>query len=48
VVCDIADVKLIVDRFDADKDSRLGFWEFSNALMPVDPILRDDLERRKA
>lgn len=48
VVCDIADAKLLVERYDADKDGKLGFWEFSNALMPIDPILRDDLERRKA
>jgi hypothetical protein len=48
VVCDIADCKLFVDRYDADKDAKLGFWEFSNALLPIDAILRDDLERRKA
>lgn len=48
VVCDIADAKLFVDRYDGDKDGKLGFWEFSNALMPIDAILRDDLERRKA
>jgi Ca2+-binding EF-hand superfamily protein len=48
VVCDIADAKLLVERYDADKDGKLGFWEFSNSLMPIDPILRDDLERRKA
>jgi hypothetical protein len=39
---------LFVDRYDSDKDGRLGFWEFANALLPVDSILRDDLERRKA
>lgn len=48
VVCDIADAKLLVERYDADKDGKLGFWEFSNALLPIDPILRDDVERRKA
>ena len=25
----------------------MGFWEFSNLLLPLDPRLRDDLERRK-
>lgn len=35
VTCDIIDAKLIVDRYDADKDGRLGFWEFSNSLLPV-------------
>ena len=48
VVCDIADAKLFVERYDGDKDGKLGFWEFSNSLMPIDAILRDDLERRKA
>lgn len=35
VACDIEDAKLIIDRYDADKDGRLGFWEFSNALLPI-------------
>ena len=35
VTCDIADARLVVDRYDADKDGRLGFWEFSNALLPI-------------
>ena len=48
VVCDIADCQLLLARYDTDMDQRLGFWEFSNALMPVDAIIRDDLERRKA
>lgn len=48
VVCDIADARLVVERYDADQDQKLGFWEFSNSLMPIDPIIRDDLERRKA
>ena len=48
VVSDIADCKLFVERYDGDKDGKLGFWEFSNSLMPIDAIIRDDLERRKA
>ena len=48
VVASVSDVRLLVERYDADKDEKLGFWELSNALMPIDSILRDDLERRKA
>ncbi|CDW76041.1 ef hand family protein [Stylonychia lemnae] len=48
IQCDIADVKLVVSRYDADQDSRLGFWEFSNIFLPIQPLLRDELERRKA
>jgi len=48
VPSDIADARLIIDRYDADKDGRLGFWEFSNALLPIQSDLRDDVEMRKA
>lgn len=48
VVLDESDAKLVVDRYDSDKDGRLGFWEFSNILLPIDTLMRDDLERRKA
>lgn len=48
VVARNEDMQLFVERYDADRDGKLGFWEFSNALMPMDSILRDDLERRKA
>ena len=41
------DARLLISRFDADEDTRLGFWEFANMFLPVDPVLRDDLERRK-
>ena len=47
-MCDIADSRLIIDRYDADKDGKLGFWEFSNALLPIQGGLRDDVEMRKA
>jgi Ca2+-binding EF-hand superfamily protein len=47
VACDIADARLIIDRYDADKDGRLGFWEFSNTLLPIQSSLRDELEMRK-
>lgn len=48
ISCDIADARLIIDRYDADKDGRLGFWEFSNSLLPIYAGLRDDVEMRKA
>ena len=35
VSSDIQDARLLVDRYDADKDCKLGFWEFSNALLPI-------------
>ena len=48
VVCDEDDVKMYIERYDTDRDMRLGFWEFSNSLMPVETLIRDDLERRRA
>ncbi len=39
---------MVIDRFDSDRDGKLTFWEFSNALLPIDPLARDDIERRKA
>lgn len=47
VTCSMADAKLLIARYDADDDNRLGFWEFSNMFLPVEPTLRDSLERRK-
>lgn len=35
VACDLSDARLVVERYDADKDGRLGFWELSNALLPI-------------
>lgn len=35
ISCDIADAKLILYRYDADMDQKLGFWEFSNMLLPI-------------
>ena len=46
ITCDDADVSLVRFRFDADEDGRLGFWEFANMFLPVDPALRDEVERR--
>ena len=46
IVCDEADCRLLLVRYDADEDMRLGFWEFCNILMPIEPTLREELERR--
>ena len=46
IVCEEADCRLLLVRYDADEDMRLGFWEFSNILMPIEPTLREELERR--
>lgn len=43
-----SDIRLLVNRYDADKDGKLGFWEFCNSLLPIDEVLRDEVERRKA
>ena len=46
IVCDESDCRLLLVRYDADEDMRLGFWEFCNILMPIEPTLREELERR--
>jgi hypothetical protein len=46
IQCDLGDARLIVDRYDQDGDLRLSFFEFQNALLPMNPLLRDDLDRR--
>lgn len=40
------DIALLRERYDADQDGRVGFWEFANIFLPIDPTVRDDLERR--
>ncbi len=47
VTCSMDDARLLVARYDADEDMKLGFWEFSNMFLPVEPVARDELERRK-
>lgn len=42
-----ADIDFFFRRYDSDQDGRLGFWEFSNALLPVDMRYRDDVEQRQ-
>lgn len=48
LTCDVSDARMIVDRYDADKDGKLGFWEFSNAILPIQAGLRDEIERKRA
>lgn len=46
IQCDLGDARLFVDRYDQDGDLRLTFFEFQNVLLPLNPVLRDDLDRR--
>lgn len=48
VVCDVKEIGMVIDRYDSDRDGKLSFWEFSNALLPIDSLVRDEIERRKA
>lgn len=36
----------LFNRYDSDQDGRIGFWEFSNALLPIEPRMREDVEAR--
>ena len=47
ITCSKSDAALVRLRHDADEDGRLGFWEFANILLPIEPMLRDEAERRK-
>jgi hypothetical protein len=38
---------MIIERYDSDRDGKISFWEFSNALLPIDTVSRDEVERRK-
>jgi len=40
------DAILFFARYDSNESGRLGFWEFSNALLPIDIRLRDEIEQR--
>lgn len=39
-------INLVFDRYDSDRDGKLGIWEFTNQLLPVDSYTRDDVESR--
>ena len=47
VSCDSRDCHLLVARYDADMDGRLGYWEFANMFMPIDQRQRHELEARR-
>ena len=40
------EIDLFYNRYDSDQDGRLGFLEFSNALLPLEVRMRDELESR--
>ena len=42
-----SDVSLFFQRYDSDQDGKLGYWELSNALLPIDIRCRDELENRQ-
>lgn len=42
-----ADVRLLINRYDADGDGKLSYWEFANIFLPVDDKMRAALEARK-
>ena len=42
-----SDVSLFFSRYDSDQDGKLGFWELSNSLLPLDIRQRDELENRQ-
>jgi len=35
IACDASDSQVVINRYDADEDGRLGFWEFANILLPI-------------
>ena len=45
--CTNQEAKLLIERYDADGDGKLSFWEFANMFMPIDEKLRQELETRK-
>jgi Ca2+-binding EF-hand superfamily protein len=41
------DAVLLKERYDADQDGKLGYWEFAALFLPIEPMLRDSVERRQ-
>lgn len=41
------EASLFFSRYDSDNDGRLGFWELSNAFLPIDVRQRDEIEQRQ-
>lgn len=46
VSCTQQSVQLLLERYDADADNKLNFWEFSNMFLPIDQELRQRVESR--
>ena len=40
------DAILFFSRYDSNESGKLGFWEFSNAILPIEIRLRDEVEQR--
>jgi hypothetical protein len=48
IIVNPQNVELFYRRYDSDQDGRIGFWEFSNALLPIDFRYREEVEQREA
>ncbi len=46
VSCQTKDATLLLKRYDADCDSKLNFWEFTNIFMPLDETVKAKLDGR--
>jgi Ca2+-binding EF-hand superfamily protein len=44
IIMNPQNVELFYRRYDSDQDGRLGFWEFSNSLLPIDFRYREEVE----
>jgi Ca2+-binding EF-hand superfamily protein len=44
IIVNPQNVELFYRRYDSDQDGRIGFWEFSNALLPIDFRYREEVE----
>lgn len=38
---------MVFSRYDQDQDGKLGIWEFTNQLLPIDHGVRDEVEQRE-
>lgn len=41
-------ITLVFSRYDQDQDGKLGIWEFTNQLLPIDHGVRDEVEQRES
>ena len=44
IIVNPQNVELFYRSYDSDQDGRIGFWEFSNALLPIDFRYREEVE----